>query len=123
MSVGAYQKKLLAATAGRLDVALVRSWGEHPKFLVAVAGRVTQALQRFPSPAAVQVVFTAHSLPERILATGDPYPSELRASAAAVARRAGLTAWHFAYQSAGATAEPWVGAGGGALADEFAGAG
>src|SRR5437016_909717 len=85
MSVGAYQKKLLAATAGRLDVALVRSWGEHPKFLVAVAGRVTQALQRFPSPAAVQVLFTAHSLPERILAAGDPYPSELQASAAAIA--------------------------------------
>jgi len=123
MSVGAYQKKLLGATAGRLDVALVRSWGEHPKFLVAVAGRVTQALQRFPSPAAVQVVFTAHSLPERILATGDPYPSELRASAAAVARRAGLTAWHFAYQSAGATAEPWLGPEAGALMTDLAGQG
>jgi len=123
MSVGAYQKKLLAATAGRLDVALVRSWGEHPKFLVAVAGRVTQALQRFPSPAAVQVLFTAHSLPERILAAGDPYPSELRASAAAVAQQAGLAAWHFAYQSAGATAEPWLGPEAGALVTELAGKG
>ena len=123
MSVGAYQKKLLAATAGRLDVALLRSWGEHPKFLVAVAGRVTQALQRFASPAAVQVIYTAHSLPERILAAGDPYPSELQASATAVARRAGLTAWHFAYQSAGATAEPWLGPEACALMTELAGKG
>ena len=123
MSVGAYQKKLLAATAGRLEVALVRSWGEHTKFLAAVAGRVTQALQRFPSPAAVQVLFTAHSLPERILASGDPYPAELRASAAAVAQRVGLTAWHFAYQSAGATPEPWLGPEAGALMTELAGKG
>jgi ferrochelatase len=123
MSVGAYQKKLLAATAGRLEAALVRSWGEHPKFLDAVAGRVTQALARFPSPAAVQVLFTAHSLPERILASGDPYPAELRASAAAVARRAGLTGWHFAYQSAGATAEPWLGPEAGALMTDLAGKG
>ncbi len=120
MSVGAYQKKLLAATAGRLDVALVRSWGEHPKLLTVVADRVTQALARFPSPAQVQVLFTAHSLPERILTAGDPYPSELRASAAAVAQRAGLTAWHVAYQSAGATPEPWLGPEAGALMTDLA---
>jgi len=120
MSVGAYQKKLLAATAGRLDVALVRSWGEHPKLLTVVADRVTQALARFPSPAQVQVLFTAHSLPERILTAGDPYPSELRASAAAVAPRAGLTAWHVAYQSAGATPEPWLGPEAGALMTDLA---
>ena len=123
MSVGAYQKKLLAATAGRLDVALVRSWGEHPKFLTAVADRVTQALSRFASPAAVQVLFTAHSLPERILASGDPYPAELRASAAAVAQRVGIRTWHFAYQSAGASAEPWLGPEAGALMTELAGKG
>ncbi|PYO76474.1 MAG: ferrochelatase, partial [Gemmatimonadetes bacterium] len=73
MSVGAYQKQLLDAAAGRLETALVRSWGDHPKFLDLVAERVAQALQRFPSPQAVQVLFTAHSLPERILASGDQY--------------------------------------------------
>src|SRR5438128_2315729 len=109
MSVGAYEKKLLEASAGRLDAALVRRWGDHPKFLEAVAGRVAQALQRFPAPDAVHVLFTAHSLPERILATGDRYPDELRASAAAVAQRAGLAAWSFSYQSAGATPDPWLG--------------
>src|SRR6266581_2913405 len=82
MSVGAYEKQLLEAAAGRLEPVLVRRWGDHPKFLDAVAARVAQALRRFPTPGAVQVLFTAHSLPERILATGDPYPDELRASAA-----------------------------------------
>ena len=72
MSVGIYEKQLLEAAAGRLEPALVRSWGDHPKFLDAVAGRVAQALPRFPAPGAVHVLFTAHSLPERILATGDP---------------------------------------------------
>src|SRR6267142_1564832 len=102
---------------------LVGRWGDHPKFLDAVAGRVMQALQRFPAPRAVHVLFTAHSLPERILATGDPYPDELRASAAAVAQRAGLTEWAFAYQSAGATPEPWLGPEAGAVMTELAGQG
>src|SRR5213593_1328712 len=120
MSVGAYEKQLLEAIAGRLDPALVRSWGDHPKFLDAVAGRVTQALQRFSSPGAVQVLFTAHSLPERILATGDPYPAELSASAAAVAKRAGLGAWQVAYQSAAATPESWLGPDAGAVITQLA---
>ena len=123
MSVGAYEKHLLDAAAGRLELALVRSWGDHPKFLDAVAGRVTQALQRFPSAAQVQVLFTAHSLPERILGTGDPYPDELRASAAAVAQRAGLGTWLFAFQSAGGTSEPWLGPEAGAVMTELAGQG
>jgi ferrochelatase len=123
LSVGAYEKQLLEAAAGRLEPALVRSWGDHPKFLDAVAGRVEQALQRFPSPAAVQVLFTAHSLPERILAAGDPYPVELEASAAAVARRTGLATWHFAFQSAGATPEPWLGPEAGAVMRQLAGQG
>lgn len=123
MSVGAYQKQLLDAAGGRLETALVRSWGDHPKFLDLVAERIAQALQRFPSPRAVQVLFTAHSLPERILATGDQYAVDLRASAASVARRAGLAAWHFAFQSAGATPEPWLGPEAGALMTELAGQG
>ena len=120
LSVGAYEKKLLDAARGRLELALVRSWGDHPKFLEAVAERVRQALQRFPAPGAVQVLFTAHSLPERILAAGDPYADELQASAAAVARLAGVGAWRFAYQSAGATPEPWLGPEAGAVMTELA---
>ncbi len=120
LSVGAYEKKLLDAARGRLELALVRSWGDHPKFLEAVAERVRQALQRFPAPGAVQVLFTAHSLPERILAAGDPYADELQASAAQVARLAGVGEWRFAYQSAGATPEPWLGPEAGAVMTELA---
>jgi ferrochelatase len=120
MSIGAYETKLLEAAAGRLDVTVVQRWGDHPAFLDAVAGRVRQALARFPAPERVRVLFTAHSLPERILANGDPYPEELRASATAVAQRVGLTTWRFAFQSAGATPEPWLGPEAGSVIRELA---
>lgn len=123
MSVGAYEKKLLAAAGDRLETALVRSWWQQPAFLDAVAGRVTQALQRFPVPADVEVIFSAHSLPERILASGDPYPDELKASAAEIAQRLRLPRWQFAYQSAGATSEPWLGPDAGEVITELAGRG
>ena len=123
MSVGAYEKKVLDAAAGRVQLALVRSWGDHPGFLDAVAARVTEALRRFPSRDGVQVIFTAHSLPQRIVAQGDPYPDQLRVSAAAVGRLAGLPQWHFAYQSAGATPEPWLGPEVGDVLAQLAGAG
>src|SRR5207247_8782337 len=74
MSVGAYEKKLLEASGGRLDAALVHRWGDHPKFLEVVAGRVVQALRRFPAPATVPVLFPARSLPARIPAARGPYP-------------------------------------------------
>lgn len=109
MSVGAYKKKLEAAVAGRFEVALVERWGDHPAFLDAVATRLRETLARFSDPSQVAVIFSAHSLPQRILAAGDSYPAELRASAAAVADRLGLAGWQFAYQSAGAMAEPWLG--------------
>ena len=123
LSVGAYEKQLLDAARERLETALVRNWGDHPKFLDAVATRVTQTLVRFPAPRSVQVLFTAHSLPERILAAGDPYATELWASAAAVAQRAGVPSWQFAFQSAGATPEPWLGPEAGAVMTELAGKG
>jgi ferrochelatase len=109
MSVGAYEKKLLQAADGRLDVTLIRSWWSEGQFLDAVAARVIDALQRFARPSDVQVIFTAHSLPEKILASADPYPDELKASAQEVATRVRLSAWRFAYQSAGATPDPWLG--------------
>ena len=128
MSVGAYEKKLLQAAdgpgrGGPLDVTLVRRWWQQPQFRDATANRIRQALSRFPKGTTPQVVFTAHSLPEKIVASADPYPDELRASAAAVAVRAGLEAWRFAYQSAGASAEPWLGPDAGEVITELAQAG
>jgi ferrochelatase len=93
MSIGAYEKKLDATVAGRLDVTLVERWGDHPAFLDAVATRLEETLLQFPDRSKVAVIFSAHSLPQRILAAGDAYPTELRASAGAVADRLGLGGW------------------------------
>jgi ferrochelatase len=123
LSIGVYEARLREAARGRLDPIVVPRWGDEPAFLDAVAGRVTRALEQFPAAPAVRVIFTAHSLPERIRALGDPYPTELEASAAAVAARVGLREWRVAYQSAGATPEPWLGPDAGAVVRELAGQG
>jgi ferrochelatase len=59
----------------------------------------------------IDVIFTAHSLPSRILAMHDPYPGQVRETAEAVANRLHLQRWTVAWQSAGRTAEPWIGPG------------
>ena len=110
LSVGAYEKRLIDAAGGRLELALVRSWGEHPQYLEALHEHLAQVLQRFPAPLEVQVIFTAHSLPRKILETGDPYPDELRRTAQALAARLRLRPgqWDLAWQSAGHLPEPWL---------------
>jgi ferrochelatase len=89
----------------------VASWHDHPLLLQAFAERVREALAQFPEEVRAQtrVIFTAHSLPTRILTEGDPYPQEVERTAQGVARLLGLTAWELAYQSQGATADPWLG--------------
>lgn len=57
----------------------------------------------------IRVLFSAHSLPERILAMGDPYRDQLLETSQAIAAQAGVTNWQFTWQSAGRTAEPWLG--------------
>ena len=92
----------------------VRQWYDAPGFSELLAERLHAALDRLPpSPGPRVVLFTAHSLPERVAAAGDPYPEQVAASAAAVARAADLdragVAWEIAWQSAGRTPEPWIG--------------
>jgi ferrochelatase len=89
--------------------AFVDSWHDQPGLVEALASATAVALARFPDPAAVRVVFTAHSLPARIVATGDPYPAELARTSVLVAERLGLPRFDFAYQSAGRTDEAWLG--------------
>ncbi|MBI3325944.1 MAG: ferrochelatase [Nitrospinae bacterium] len=114
LSVGAYQQALETAQSElgvSLDVTNVESWHDHPLLLQAFAERVQEAFAQLPADACAQVhtIFTAHSLPERMLKEGDPYPREVERTAAGVARRLGLLAWDLGYQSQGATAEPWIG--------------
>jgi protoporphyrin/coproporphyrin ferrochelatase len=101
MSVGEYRERLEAAVAGRAELVLVESWHDDPAFVDVLADRVrgTNAW----------VVFTAHSLPERILSDGDPYREQLLETSRLVAERAGLERWSFAFQSASPTGEPWLG--------------
>jgi ferrochelatase len=92
------------------DIALTRieSWHLHPPYLQAVATRVRATLATFPVGSAVTVVFTAHSLPQKILQEGDPYPDQLRETCEALADMLNVPDWTFSYQSAGRTAEPWL---------------
>jgi len=101
LSIGGYRQQLEDALAGRAELVFVDSWNTEPGFVELLAGRVRGT--------SAHVVFTAHSLPARILDEGDPYPEQLLETAEAVARRAGLNDWSFSYQSESPTGEPWLG--------------
>ena len=90
-------------------VTYVESWYDQPRFIEALADTTREALGRFGDTTGVRVMFTAHSLPARVLAEGDPYPEQLAGTAALVAGRLGLADYDFAFQSAGRTGEPWLG--------------
>jgi len=110
MSVGGYRDRLTAALNGRRpEVRFIESWHDHEPYLDVVAGRVRAALADHGWEEDGHVVFTAHSLPERILAEGDPYRDQLLETSRLVAGRAGLEDWSFAFQSASPTGEPWLG--------------
>ncbi|HEV3354609.1 MAG TPA: ferrochelatase [Acidimicrobiales bacterium] len=121
LSVGEYEERGRQAAAGRLDFTMVPSWYDAPPYLDALAERVEKALAALPPN--TEVVFTAHSLPARIMEDGDPYPDQLHATADAVAVRAGLTKWRVGWQSAGRTPEPWIGPDIGEVIDELAAGG
>lgn len=116
MTVGKYVEKLADARTevggGELPLSTVGSWATHPGLVAALAERIDEALRRFPEgdQADVPVLFTAHSLPERIVRDADPYPEEVRATVEAVS--ALLPAGQpsaFAFQSQGRSPEPWLG--------------
>ena len=110
LSIGEYLGRAgAAAEAAGVPFVGVESWAVEPAYVDFLATAVTEQLTTLPP--ATRVVFTAHSLPQRILDTGDPYPDQLRATAAAVAGRLGLDEerWSTGWQSAGRTPEPWLG--------------
>jgi protoporphyrin/coproporphyrin ferrochelatase len=114
MSVGEYAERARAAAAaavGQPAVSVVRSWHLAPGYIDCLSVALEDALRALPRDASggAHVLFTAHSLPKRILEEDDPYPAQLRETAAAVAARTGLERWSVAWQSAGRTPEPWIG--------------
>jgi ferrochelatase len=112
MSVGAYMKRAKEA-AERLGLAIsfVKSYHLHPKLIEALTIRVNNAFEQLDdvSREDVRVIFTAHSLPEKILEMNDPYPEQLLETSRAIAGQTGIPNWQFGWQSAGQTAIPWLG--------------
>jgi ferrochelatase len=118
ISIGGYRSVLgtaLTALADPPRLRFVESWHRHPSFIDFMAARVAAALADFPPvekgrpDSGVMTVFSAHSLPTRIREWDDPYERQLDECCAAVAERAGIRQWRFAWQSAGHTGEPWLG--------------
>jgi ferrochelatase len=117
-SVGDYARRAHAAAAalsrvdgGPLEVEMIEHWHSAPGFVALMAKRVQGAVERLApgTRAGATVVFTAHSIPARLVAAGDPYETQVHESAAAIAEAAGLGRWSVAWQSAGRTADAWLG--------------
>jgi ferrochelatase len=120
LSVGAYYQKVEAA-GSPAEVARIERWHLLPGYLDALAERIQAALGKFPAEvrAAAHILFTAHSLPQRILEWGDPYPGDLQATVQALIERLGPQPHAFAFQSAAiptplrsggqVTPDPWLG--------------
>jgi ferrochelatase len=113
MSTGAYRKKVEEAqglSGDHRSVTYVGSWNCHPKLIAAIVNNIQEGLSKFPQDVrrAVTILFTAHSLPERIVAMNDPYPEEVKGTVAAVSRFLDGQPSSFAYQSQGRSAERWL---------------
>jgi ferrochelatase len=110
-SIGQYMGRARAAAEPHgITVTAIDSWATEPALVEFLAADLRSRLSAMP--ANTKVLFTAHSLPQRIIDAGDPYPDELRSTAEAVAVAAGLeywSSWSIAWQSAGRTPEPWIG--------------
>jgi ferrochelatase len=101
ISIGGYRRQLDEALDGRAELVFVDSWHDHEPLIDLLADRVRNR--------DTHIVFTAHSLPARILAEGDPYRDQLLETSRLVADKADIGNWSFAFQSASATGEPWLG--------------
>ena len=114
MSVADYEGRARAAAerAGwKGSLTVIPSWHLEPGYISWLGERVVEARDSLARPCreAATIVFSAHSLPERILERGDPYPDQLAATAGAVAAQVGLERWMVGWQSAGRTEQRWLG--------------
>lgn len=113
-SIGQYLERCRSGVDGTVPVVGVESWATEPAYVGFLADDLARRrdAMRASTGRDVLVLFTAHSLPQRIIDAGDPYPAQLRSTALAVADRLGLAEgsdWTIAWQSAGRTPEPWIG--------------
>jgi ferrochelatase len=110
MSIGAYVQKVQEAKTG-IEVRVIASWHLMQEYLATVLELVERAARRFPEPAGsrIPVVFTAHSLPRRIVGEGDPYATQFAETVEALRAKLDGRPCHSAWQSAADTGEPWLG--------------
>src|SRR5919204_185892 len=114
ISIEGYRRQVEAALAEggsrrSINPDFVGRWHVLAGDIDAVADNVRATRAEFREPAQVVAVFTAHSLPARILNEGDPYQDQLLRTSELVAQRAGIENWRFSYQSQSQTGEPWLG--------------
>jgi protoporphyrin/coproporphyrin ferrochelatase len=110
ISIGGYAKAVQDACAGasrKIRAKVVKSWHTNPLLISLWAKRVSSLSSRAGADA--EVIFSAHSLPERIIREGDPYRDQLMETSRMIAQEAGRKEWSFAFQSASKTGEPWLG--------------
>ena len=101
LSIAGYRDQLERSVDGAAQLEFVESWHDDPGFIAFLADRIRGT--------AAHVVFTAHSLPARIIEQGDPYREQLLETAGLVAGEAGIVDWSFSFQSESPTGEPWLG--------------
>ncbi|MBI1881099.1 MAG: ferrochelatase [Chloroflexi bacterium] len=114
MSIGRYEAKIAEAQqmhGANIKFRMVNSWYEQPHFLQAVENHIRAGFEKFAPEVRdkVKLIFSAHSLPARLLSMGDPYDEQLKTNAGIIAERLGNVDWMFSYQSAGHSGEPWLG--------------
>lgn len=110
MSIGEYAERAEKASSGRLDMTFVESWHLEPGFITLLAERLVDAHRQLGVvPEKSMTLVTAHSLPARILESGDPYARQLEDTGIAITAMAQIINWQVAWQSAGRTPEPWIG--------------
>jgi ferrochelatase len=121
MSIGAYYQRLEEANSP-IDLARIEDWHLQAGYINALVNRVREALSRFPEEARtdIPIIFTAHSLPEKIREWNDPYPTQLHETVSAVMMKLGSQPHEFAYQSAAISSVPWLGPDAGDVIERFA---
>jgi len=90
--------RAVTAAGARLELTRLEDFHAHPGYLDALSAKVAEGLASLGEPAPA-VVFSAHSLPQRMIDEGDPYERQIRATVDGVVRRLGLQRWHLGFQS------------------------
>jgi protoporphyrin/coproporphyrin ferrochelatase len=113
-SVGLYRSALTDNQETPFAIDFVESWHDHPLLIKAFAEKLRAGwnrAEREMGTRRVPIIFTAHSVPERTIAEGDPYESQAKETASLVALEAALAPedWTFAFQSQGMSGGAWLG--------------